>query len=111
MQIRTWPGNMSSCLEQRKAHYYIRELYRQRVKHGRDSFSKQEFDRRIQPGKLEKSFFHLALNCAQRGVLVKHSLWPLLYLPLSAALSPWQARYFYDSIRLKLAWPESMRSS
>jgi glycosyltransferase involved in cell wall biosynthesis len=110
MHIRTRPDNMSACVEQRKAHYYIRNLYRERVKCGHDSFSKEAFDRRVKPGKLENLFFRLALKCAQRGVLVRHSLRPFIFLPLSAVLSPWQARYFLDSIRLKLAWREAMHA-
>lgn len=110
MQIRTRPDNMSACLEQRKAHYYIRNLFRERIKRGRDSFSKEAFDRRIKPGELENFFFRLAFSCAQRGLLVRHSIRPFLFLPLSALLSRWQARYFLDSIRLKLAWREALRS-
>ena len=110
MHIRTRPDNMSACVEQRKAHYYIRNLYRERVKCGHDSFSKEAFDRRVKPGKLENLFFRLALKCAQRGVLVRHSLRPFIFLPLSAVLSPWQARYFFDSIRLKLAWRGAMHA-
>jgi hypothetical protein len=41
---------------------------------------------------------------------VRHSLRPFIFLPLSAVLSPWQARYFLDSIRLKLAWQEAMHA-
>jgi hypothetical protein len=41
---------------------------------------------------------------------VRHSLRPFIFLPLSAVLSPWQARYFLDSIRLKLAWREAMHA-
>jgi glycosyltransferase involved in cell wall biosynthesis len=110
MHIRIRPDNMSACVEQRKAHYYIRNLYRERVKCGHDSFSKEAFDRRVKPGKLENLFFRLALKCAERGVLVRHSLRPFIFLPLSAVLSPWQARYFFDSIRLKLAWQGAMHA-
>ena len=110
MQIRTRPDNMSACIEQRKAHYYIRNLYRERMKYGRDSFSKEVFDQLVKPNKLENAAFSLALKCAQRGPLVRHSIRPFLFLPLSAALSPWQARYFFDSIRLKLAWRGAMSS-
>ncbi|MGA3161874.1 MAG: glycosyltransferase [Terracidiphilus sp.] len=111
MQIRSWPGNTSSCLEQRKAHYYIRRLCRERMKNSCDSFSKKEYDLIVKPGMLENIFFRLAYKCAQRGLLVRHSLKPYVYLLLSAMLSPWQARYLFDSLRLKLAWPESLRST
>lgn len=111
MRIRTRPGNISSHLEQRKANYYIRKLCRQRMKYGCDSFSKEEYDRTVKSGRLENAAFQLAIECARRGVLVRHSIRPFIFLPLSAALSPWQARYFFDSIRLKLAWKGAMRSS
>jgi glycosyltransferase involved in cell wall biosynthesis len=111
MQIRSWPGNMSSCLETRKAHYYIRRLCRERMKNGCDSFSKEVYDLTVKSGKLENILFRLAHTCAQRGLLVRHSIKPFIYIPLAAMLSTWQARYYFDSIRLKLAWPESMRST
>jgi hypothetical protein len=41
---------------------------------------------------------------------VRHSFRPFIFLPLSAVLSPWQARYFFDSIRLKLAWRGAMHA-
>jgi glycosyltransferase involved in cell wall biosynthesis len=111
MQIRTRSGNISSHLEQRKANYYIRKLCRQRIKYGCDSFSKEEYDRAVKSGRLENAAFQLAIECARRGVLARHSIRSFFFLPLSAALSPWQARYFVDSIRLRLAWRGAMRSS
>ncbi len=111
MQIRTRHGNNSSRLEQRKAHYYIRSLCRERMKHGRDSFTKEKYDRIVKPGKLENAAYRLALMCARRGLLVRHSIKPFIYLPLSAMLSPWQARYFFDSIRFKLALHQSISSA
>lgn len=37
MLIRTRSGNISTRLEQRKAHYYIANLYRERMRNGQDS--------------------------------------------------------------------------
>jgi GT2 family glycosyltransferase len=41
MLIRTRSGNNTSCLEQRKAHYNIANLYHERMRNGQDSFSEK----------------------------------------------------------------------
>ncbi len=103
MMIRTRSGNISSRLEQRKAHYYVVGLYRERQKHGQDSFSPESYERAIKIGTLEGGTFRLAMRCVQRG-LQSHN-WALRHLLplLSAILSPWQARYFFDRIRFRAA--------
>ncbi len=53
MQIRTRPGNISSRLEHRKAHYYIVNLYRERMSHGKDSFSREGYEQAVKSGRVE----------------------------------------------------------
>ncbi len=109
MLIRTRPGNASSRIEQRKAHYYAVSLYRERLLRGQDSFSPEGYDRAVKPGKLENEAFRLATHCARRGLQSRIRILRLVLPALSAILSPWQARYFFDRIRFKAALRESRR--
>jgi glycosyltransferase involved in cell wall biosynthesis len=103
MQIRTRPGNVSSLLEQRKAHRYIANLYRERIKSGQDSFSEEGYERAIKPAKVENVAFRLATKCVRKGLQSRSRILRFVLLALSALLSPWQARYFLDRIRFKVA--------
>jgi glycosyltransferase involved in cell wall biosynthesis len=53
MQIRTRAGQLSSRLQQMKAYYYVVALHSERVKHGKDSFSLENFERATKSGKVE----------------------------------------------------------
>jgi glycosyltransferase involved in cell wall biosynthesis len=108
MLIRTRSGNTSSRLEQRKAHYYVIDLYRERQKHGRDSFSRKRFERVVKCGKVENSAFRLAMRCVQTGLQSHNRALRYLLPAFSAILSPWQARYFFDRIRFKATLRSSM---
>lgn len=103
MLIRTRPGNVSSRLEQRKAHYYIVSLCRERLSSGRDSFSKESFARAIKSGHAENSAYRIAMQCARNGLLSHNRALRYFLLALSGLISPWQARYFLVRIHLKLA--------
>jgi glycosyltransferase involved in cell wall biosynthesis len=98
MQIRTRPGNVSSRLELRKAHKYVVHLYRERLKHGKDSFSKENYCRAIKAMRIEDVAFRLATKCVQKGL--KHHIKIVRYglLLISVLISPWQARYFFDRL-------------
>jgi glycosyltransferase involved in cell wall biosynthesis len=103
MLIRTRAGNISSCLEQRKAHDYIANLYRERMRTGQDSFSREGYERAVKSGKLENGAFRLAMKCVHRGLLSHSTVIRYFLLALSVLVSPWQARYFLLRIRLKMA--------
>ncbi len=110
MLMRTRPGNASSRLEQRKNHYYIAGLYRQRLMTGRDNFSREDNERVVRPGSVENCAFRLAMKCVQRGLQSHNRVLRLLLIALSALLSPWQARYFLDRIRFRCALRATMRA-
>lgn len=110
MQVRTRPGNVSSRLEQRKAHYYLVRLYRERLRSGQDSFTPENYRRAVKPGALENSAFRLATRCLRAGVRAHSLALRYFLLALSALLSPWQARYFFDRIRFRFALRASMRA-
>lgn len=110
MRIRTRPGNVSSRLEQRKAHYYIAGLCRERMKTGTDSFSLEGYARAVNAGRVEDCAFRLAMRCVQKGLRSRNWLLRYLLPALSALVSPWQARYFFDRIRFRFALRASMRA-
>jgi len=103
MLIRTRSGNISSRLEQRKAHYYIVKLYRERLEHGVDCFSKEGYARAVRSGKVESSAFRLATQCARKGFNLQNKVLRYFLLMFSALVSPWQARYYLTRFRLKMA--------
>lgn len=103
MLIRARSGNISLRLEQRKAHSYITGLYCERMRNGQDSFSREGFERAVKSGRLEKRVYRLAMKCVRRGLQSQSPMLRYLLLLLSALVSPWQARYFFLRIRLKLA--------
>jgi glycosyltransferase involved in cell wall biosynthesis len=109
MLIRRRAGNLSSRLEQRKAHYYIIHLYRERIRLGYDSFSAEAYQRAIRLGKIECGAFDLAVKCIQKGLESRNFALRWLLPVLSAVLSPWQARYFLDRIRFRVAMRMSAR--
>jgi hypothetical protein len=111
MQIRTRPGQLSSRLQQMKAYYYVVALYRERVKHGKDSFNLANFKRATKSGKIEEALYHLAQSCNLKGFHSRSRFIRFSLAGLSAVLSPWQARYFIRRIRFNLAWRDVMRSS
>jgi len=103
MLIRTRSGNNSSRLEQRKAHYYITNLYRECMRNGQDSFSREGYERAIKSGRVENGVFLLSMKCIRRGLLSQNRVLRYLLLALSVLVSPWQARYFLLRLRLKMA--------
>jgi glycosyltransferase involved in cell wall biosynthesis len=103
MLIRTRSGNISSRLEQRKAHYYIASLYRERMRNVQDSFSLEGYKRAVNSSRLENGVFQLAMKCVRRGLLSHSRMLRYGLLAISALISPWQARYFFLRLRLKMA--------
>jgi glycosyltransferase involved in cell wall biosynthesis len=103
MLIRTRSGNISSRLEQRKAHYYIANLYRERMRNLQDSFTHEGYERAVKSNRVENGAFRLAMRCVQEGLRSHSRVLRYFLLALSALVSPWQARYFLLRLHLKLA--------
>ena len=103
MLIRTRSGNVSSRLEQKKAHYYIVKLYRERLERGVDSFSPESYARAVRSSKLESKVFRVATQCARKGLNSHSRALRYFLLMLSALISPWQARYYLIRLHLKMA--------
>jgi len=102
MLIRTRHGNLSSRIEQRKAHYHIIGLHRERLMRGQDSFSVASYQEAIRAGKWEKVAFQLSVSCTQKAIRSSNRVMRTLLVAVSAILSPWQARYFFDRLRFRL---------
>lgn len=111
MLIRNRLGNLSSRLEQRKAHRYIVRLYQERLKRGQDSFNPERYQRAVSTGKFEDFAFRLALSCVQKGLRSPSRIMRVLWVLASAMLSPWQARYFLDRVRFRVSMRMSMRAT
>jgi glycosyltransferase involved in cell wall biosynthesis len=103
MLIRTRPGNASSRLEQKKAHYYVVKLYRERLNRGQDSFSREGYARTVNAGFMENGAYRFAVQCARKGLRSDNRALRYFLLALSGLASPWQARYFLVRLQLKLA--------
>ena len=103
MLIRARAGNISWRLEQRKAHDYIVDLYRERLRAGQDSFCRDGYERHVIAGRIEDRAFSLAMRCVQKGLQSRNRFLRYSLLLLSALISPWQARYFCRRLQLKLA--------
>jgi len=111
MKIRTRSGNMSSRIEQRKAHYYILRLYRERLKYGHDSFNQTDFAQVVKAGRVENCLFQAAIWCVKKGLRSSSRIVCGLFTIASALLSPWQARYFLGRLRYKLAIRSTRRAA
>jgi glycosyltransferase involved in cell wall biosynthesis len=111
MLIRTHANNKSLAIESRKAHYHIVDLYRERLKYGKDSFTQEGFARAIQAGKTEDIAFRLAMSCLKKAAQARSYFRRVLFTVLSAVLSPLQARYIFDRIRFRIAMRRPRRIS
>lgn len=102
MLIRKRSGNLSSSVEQRKMHKYIVGLHRERMRYGKDSFSRESCERKTKGGGVEMALFRLSTRCLHLGVGSSNRVKRWSLAALSVLISPWQARYFLDRLRCKL---------
>jgi glycosyltransferase involved in cell wall biosynthesis len=109
MLIRAHADNKSLFIQSRKAHYYIVSLYRERLKCGRDSFSREAYAKAVRASKAEDIAFQVAMRCLQKGTHSHSRVKRALLTALSAVVSPLQARYLFDRIRFRIAMRPSKR--
>jgi glycosyltransferase involved in cell wall biosynthesis len=103
MLIRTHNDNKSLFIESRKAHYYIVQLYRERLKRGFDSFNQESYAEAVRANKLEEHAFRLAMKYLKRGSRSNNRIKRAFLTALSAIVSPLQARYIIDRIWFRAA--------
>jgi glycosyltransferase involved in cell wall biosynthesis len=109
MLIRAHADNKSLFIQSRKAHYYIVRLYRERLKCGWDSFSREAYAKAVRGGKAEDIAFQVAMRCLKKGTHSHSRVKRALLTALSAVVSPLQARYLFDRIRFRIAMRPSKR--
>ena len=104
VRIRSGNTQTTNGLRQRKIVHYIRKLYKQRLKLGEDFFDAINFNKKFSNNRIELfihnravSFTNLALKYRSERYYVKFLLSALL-----ACFSPYQARFFIDSIIAKI---------
>ena len=103
MSVRIRSGNTGDTvgLKQRKTHSYVLRLYKERLRRGRDSFSRADYERAIRSNGTASALHRSATRLVRRAFAKRGRLRRLCYFALAAALSPWQARYFLDRLRLR----------
>jgi glycosyltransferase involved in cell wall biosynthesis len=104
MKIRIRPGQISSkfALRQRKMQSYVIKLYRERIHDGADSFDQNDARTEAMSGKLAGMLHNQAGRWVGRGFQSKKRWKKVAFLAAAALISPWQARYFIDRIRMRL---------
>lgn len=104
VRIRSGNTQTTNGLRQRKIVHYIRELYKQRLKHGEDFFDLETCNRKLAFNKIE-SFLHnkavFFTNAALKYRVERHYV-KFLFSALLSCFSPYQARFFIDSIIAKI---------
>lgn len=104
MLMRTRFGQESGCLGMKKGHRYVTGLYRERMKYGKDSFSVPSYQQATKVGRLENACYRLAQKYQEKKFRSQSRICRVLYMGLSAVVSPWQARYYIERARLKLIY-------
>lgn len=105
MRVRTRSGNSADTagLKQRKAQRYVIRLYKERLRSGRDSFCRADYERAIRSSGVASALHREATRLVRRGFEKPGKLRRMCCFALAAILSPWQARYFLDRLRWRLA--------
>lgn len=103
VRIRSGSTAETAALKTRKAHHYVIGLHRERMRRNSDTFSTQKYEAAIMEGPLEGRLHRLAVRLSRKALHSSSRTGRLFYMALSALVSPWQARYFVDRARLKLA--------
>ncbi len=105
-RVRIRDGNTASTVgtKQRKAFEYARNLYKERIKTGKDSFDENKFYDYIQVSEIEKYKYDCSLSLLQKAISlksVKDSKW-IIYIFLAAFKSKFQFKYLFRSLLLRM---------
>jgi glycosyltransferase involved in cell wall biosynthesis len=104
-RVRVRPGNTSDRygLRYRKIHRYVLRLYHERLDKRTDNFSPSDYARAVQVSELSSTLHGHAVRLVRRAFDKPDKIRRFCFFALAAALSPWQARYFWDRLRWRLA--------
>lgn len=105
MKIRCREGNTADLagLKQRKAHYYVIELYKKRRahKHGQDTFDTIEYKNYVGYSNTEKKFYDLSIFFIKKGFSRQNFFQRSTLFFFASMLSRWQFRYAVNRIIFK----------
>lgn len=106
-RVRKRAGNTAdvAALKIRKAHVYVVRLHRERLRTGRDSdsFTSETCALELAVGPIERVLHGYALKASAKAFDTNSRVLRTLCMGFSALVSPWQALYLADRIRLRLA--------
>jgi glycosyltransferase involved in cell wall biosynthesis len=105
MRIRIRAGNTAHIagLRQRKTHLYVVRLYKERLRAGADNFSRAECENAVRAGSIASICHGGAALLVQAAFRKSGKFRRVCLCALAAIISPWQARYFWDRLRWRLA--------
>lgn len=105
MRLRLRSGNTAQLagLKLRKSHRYVVRLFRERLKRGTDSFSPSECEKAARVSGMSSASHGLAVRVVQAAFVRSGKIRRVCLCALAAMISPWQARYFWDRLRWRLA--------
>jgi GT2 family glycosyltransferase len=109
VMIRLHPRQVSStaALKQRKMHGYVVNLFQDRSGGRPDAFSIESAQQATSSGRFAHALHRFAVRCTGAGFQCSGKL-PKLFLLMAACVSPWQAKYFFDRLRLRLICRSSL---
>jgi glycosyltransferase involved in cell wall biosynthesis len=104
MSFRIRSGNTGDTagLKQRKTHSYVLRLYRERLKEGKDSFSHADYEQAIRSSAAAAALHRCASRLVRSAFSKPGMVRRLSRFALAAAISPWQAQYFWHRFRWHL---------
>ncbi|MGH9740505.1 MAG: glycosyltransferase, partial [Candidatus Acidiferrales bacterium] len=101
LKFRLRAGNSHAAygLRQNKAHYYVRRLYEERLRGGADSFSVAGLDAALRTRRFEAAMYRVGERVHSNALASHKKGTRGVFFAVSALISPWHMRYFYDRLR------------
>jgi hypothetical protein len=101
--VRIRKGNSSdrTGIKQYLLHYYLVGLYKERGKHGSDSFSPAGLAKATHAGRIKSSLHTYSTRCFNRMRFSRTKLGRYFWGALSLLISPWQARLAWNRLQYK----------
>jgi glycosyltransferase involved in cell wall biosynthesis len=110
--VRIRKGNSSerTGIKQYLLHYYLVGLYKERMKHGSDSFSPASLAQATQAGRLQTSLHSYSNRCLNRARFARTMPARCLWGALSLLISPWQGRLALHRLQYKRIYAQERDS-
>lgn len=103
MKVRVRDGNTADVagLKQRKAHFYVINLYKQRLKEGKDSYNPISFNDFVAYSSNEKKNYDKSVALIKKGFMHKNKIYKLGYFIMASLSSKWQLIYSVNRVIFK----------